>query len=148
MADRKLGIDDLDMNARKFFRRELDEHGSVGRDQIKLEKIDEIEDEDGIVEIWAIDIYDPELYNSETVIYHDEEEAREDYGILLSLCNDTKIFKIPCSWQMYGHIEVRAESLEEAVSNAESSDCELPIGSYIENSFEVDYAAVSDMEDE
>lgn len=47
-------------------------------------------------------------------------------------------YKIPCSWQMYGMMEIEADSLEEAVEIANSDEQNLPEGSYVEASFEVD----------
>ncbi len=51
----------------------------------------------------------------------------------------SKTYKIPCSWIMYGYAEVKADSLDEAVEVVESSETNLPEGSYVEASFEVDY---------
>lgn len=47
-----------------------------------------------------------------------------------------KTYKIPVVWQMYGYVEVEAESLDEAIQKAQ--DAPLPDGSYVEGSFEVD----------
>lgn len=48
-------------------------------------------------------------------------------------------FKLPCTWEMYGVIEVEADSLEEAVSIAEDDDTPLPAEStYVDASFNVD----------
>ena len=150
MADKNLGIEDLDMSTRLYFQKQMDEHGSVGKDQIKMVRCEDLdeEDDDGITEVWAIDIYEPTLQECSTVFYYDEDETKEDYEILLSLCDDSKVFKIPCSWEMYGHIEVRANSLEEAVEEAESDEHGIPVGSYIEGSFELDYAIIEDMKEE
>jgi len=46
-------------------------------------------------------------------------------------------YKVPVVWQMYGYVEVEADSLAEAIHEAE--DAPLPDnGEYIEGSFEVD----------
>lgn len=58
-------------------------------------------------------------------------------------------YRIPVSWEMYGHVEVEADSLEEAISIAESDETPLPDGDYINGSFEVDYEiAENDYPDE
>ena len=50
-----------------------------------------------------------------------------------------KTYKIPVVWQMYGHIEVEAESLDEAKERIYDSRIGLPDdGSYIEDSMEID----------
>jgi len=51
-----------------------------------------------------------------------------------------KTYKIPVVWQMYGYVNVVAESMAEAVLIAE--DGPLPTdASYVEGSFEVDHDA-------
>ena len=48
-----------------------------------------------------------------------------------------KTYRVPVVWQMYGYVEVQAESMAEATHVA--MDAPLPIdGDYIEGSFEVD----------
>ena len=48
-----------------------------------------------------------------------------------------KTYKIPVVWQMHGYVEVEADSLSEAIREAQAAP--LPEdGSYIEGSFEVD----------
>ena len=56
----------------------------------------------------------------------------------------TKTFKIPVSWQMYGAVEVEADTLQHAAEIAESDmGIGLPNnGSYVEASWEVDWAEV------
>lgn len=52
-----------------------------------------------------------------------------------------KTFRVGCVWQMYGHIEVEAETEEEAKEKAFSvaEICSLPDdGEYLEDSFEID----------
>lgn len=54
-----------------------------------------------------------------------------------------KTYKVPVVWQMYGYVEVQADSINEAVNKA--YDAPLPDdGSYIEGSFEVDGAGIVD----
>lgn len=48
-----------------------------------------------------------------------------------------KTYKIPMVWQMYGYVEIEADSLDEAIQQAQ--DAPLPEnGSYVEGSFDVD----------
>ena len=55
-----------------------------------------------------------------------------------------KTYKIPVVWQMYGYVEVEAESMSEAVNKA--YDAPLPDnGEYLETSFEVDEAGIVDV---
>ena len=51
-------------------------------------------------------------------------------------------YRIPLVWQEYGHINVKAESVEEAIVYALGPECPLPEGSYVDDSVEVDYAAL------
>lgn len=51
---------------------------------------------------------------------------------------EKKFYRIPCTWQEYGVMEIEATSLEEAVEIAES-ESRLPDGSYVEASFEVNH---------
>jgi len=54
-----------------------------------------------------------------------------------------KNYTVFVSWEMYGHIEVRANSVEEAMKEAETGENIFlpPDGSYVEDSFQVDYDA-------
>ena len=48
-----------------------------------------------------------------------------------------KTYRVPVVWQMYGYVQVEAESMSEAIH--EAMNAPLPIdGDYIEGSFEVD----------
>lgn len=47
-------------------------------------------------------------------------------------------YRIPCSWEMYGIMEVEADDIEEAVEFAEAEG-ELPNGDYVDGSFAVDH---------
>ena len=50
-----------------------------------------------------------------------------------------KTYKIGLIWQMYGYVEVEANSLAAAIHIVHSTDVPLPEnGEYIEGSFEVD----------
>jgi hypothetical protein len=61
--------------------------------------------------------------------------------------NTMKTYRIPVSWEVYGYVTIKAESLSEAVLQAE--DAPLPEdASYIEASFRVDHEAIADEIDE
>ena len=49
----------------------------------------------------------------------------------------SKEYKIPCSWQMYGYLEIEAEDWDEAINMAYEES--LPCGEYVTDSFEVDH---------
>lgn len=40
------------------------------------------------------------------------------------------IYRVPLVWQMYGHMDVEAKSLHEAIEYALGPECPLPEGSY------------------
>ena len=51
----------------------------------------------------------------------------------------SKYYEIPCSWEVYGTLEVEANSLEEAIELAEREDSPMPDDSdYVDGSFQVD----------
>jgi hypothetical protein len=53
-------------------------------------------------------------------------------------------YKVGCSWEVYGYLEIQADSLEAAIEIAESEDTELPSEShYVECSFLVDHDAIT-----
>ena len=49
-----------------------------------------------------------------------------------------KNYRIPLVWEMYGHVNVTAASLEKAVDYALGPDCPLPDGNYLDDSVTVD----------
>ena len=50
-----------------------------------------------------------------------------------------KYYEIPCSWEVYGTMEIEADSLEEAIELAERDDSPMPDDSdYVDGSFQVD----------
>ena len=49
-----------------------------------------------------------------------------------------KTWKIPVFWTMNGTVEIKADTLEEAICNAKFSDNPLPEGDYLDGSFDVD----------
>lgn len=48
-------------------------------------------------------------------------------------------YKIPLVWQMYGHCNIEANSLKEAIEIALGPDTPLPAGVYVDDSVAVDY---------
>ena len=48
------------------------------------------------------------------------------------------IYRIPLIWSMYGHINVEAESQEQAIEIALGPECPLPDGNYLDESVQVD----------
>ena len=60
-----------------------------------------------------------------------------------------KKFKLPVYWEMSGSLIIEAESQEEAVKYAYSSQCRLPDdGYYLDDSFEVEEDGIEELEDE
>jgi len=58
----------------------------------------------------------------------------------------SKYYEIPCSWEVYGTMEVEANSLEEAIKLAERDDSPMPDDSdYVDGSFEVDRDVAEEM---
>lgn len=53
-----------------------------------------------------------------------------------------RYYRIPLVWQMYGHVNVTASSLEEAIEYALGPDCPLPDGYYLCDSVLVDKEAL------
>lgn len=52
-----------------------------------------------------------------------------------------KTYSIPIIWAMSAHVEIQAESLEQALIEAENAP--LPSdGNYLEGSFEIDYPVI------
>ena len=47
-------------------------------------------------------------------------------------------FRIPLVWQMYGHVNVEADTLDDAIEYALGPDCPLPEGEYVDDSIQVD----------
>jgi hypothetical protein len=51
-----------------------------------------------------------------------------------------KTYKIPIDWQVYGELEIQAESLDEAIQIAEHHDTPLPdVDGTIDDSWAIDY---------
>ena len=50
-----------------------------------------------------------------------------------------KYYEIPCTWEVYGTVEIEADSLEEAIELAERDDSPMPDESdYVDGSFQID----------
>lgn len=49
-----------------------------------------------------------------------------------------KTWKIPVTWEMYGTVEIKANTLEEAFELAEDDSIPLPDGDYVNASWKVD----------
>ena len=58
-----------------------------------------------------------------------------------------RLYKVPCSWEVYGITEVEAESWDEAIITAEESPLPLE-SSYIEDSFRIDEELIESFRDE
>ncbi len=56
-----------------------------------------------------------------------------------------KEHKIPVSWQMYGYVNVKSDTIQHAAEIAETDMAiALPEGSYVEGSWEVDWDVIED----
>ena len=59
-----------------------------------------------------------------------------------------KKYNIPCAWEMYGVMEVEADSLDQAIETARLHG-ELPTNSgYVDGSFQIDREVVEDYNQE
>jgi len=57
-------------------------------------------------------------------------------------------YKIACTWQVYGELEIDAPTLDEAITIAEDGDTPLPTTSdYVDSSFEVDHPMTEELND-
>ncbi len=57
-------------------------------------------------------------------------------------------YRIPLVWQMYGHCDIDANSLEEAIEIALGPDTPIPEGDYVDDSVAVDYEVLELDQDE
>ena len=56
-----------------------------------------------------------------------------------------KTYRVPCSWQVYAHAEVEAESWNEAIAKVEDNRFPLPTDpDYVDASFEVDMQIIEE----
>jgi hypothetical protein len=85
--------------------------------------------------------------------------------ILQRILTMSKIYKVPCGWEVYGYVEVSANSIDEAIKEVEADDY-FPLPnrtifgkikgnelhrarfSYVDGTFEVDYDIAKEMNDE
>ena len=57
----------------------------------------------------------------------------------------SKTYTINCSWEMYGHVDVEADSLEEAIEKVENETKLSDINAeYVSESFKIDESAYSE----
>ena len=57
-----------------------------------------------------------------------------------------KFYEIPCAWEVYGTVEVAADSLAEAIEKVEDDEFPLPSNfNYVDGSFEVDRDVAEEM---
>ena len=57
----------------------------------------------------------------------------------------SKTYTIDCSWEMYGHVDVEADSLEEAIEKVENETRLSDINAeYVSESFKIDESAYSE----
>jgi hypothetical protein len=55
---------------------------------------------------------------------------------------------VDCGWQMYGHVEVEADSKDEAISKVELHTPLADVtAEYVQESFEVDHDTTREVED-
>ena len=56
-----------------------------------------------------------------------------------------KTYRVPVVYQMYGYVEVEAESMAEAVDEVQNGGGDMPLptdADYVEGSFEVDHDGI------
>lgn len=72
--------------------------------------------------------------------------------MILGKENTNRTFTIPVTWEVYDHIEVQADSLEEAIEWAKEHSDEIPLGTdpeYVDGSYEIgDYDLAELMNEE
>ena len=67
----------------------------------------------------------------------------------MSNLHNLQWYEIPCSWEVYGTIEVAANSLDAAIEKVEDEGFPLPSRSdYVDGSFQVDRAIAEDINNE
>lgn len=91
---------------------------------------------------------DPQADEEYQFMAEEEEHALEQFHNAVPIkflenyvieANRINSYTIPCSWQVYGTIEIPAVDLEEAIAIAESDETPLPEGTYVDASFEIDH---------
>jgi len=67
----------------------------------------------------------------------------------MSNSHNLQWYEIPCSWQVYGTVEVAANSLDAAIEKVEDEGFPLPSrSSYVDGSFEVDREIAEELNEE
>ena len=67
----------------------------------------------------------------------------------MSNLHNLQWYEIPCSWEVYGTVEVAASSLDAAIEKVEDDGFPLPSrSSYVGGSFQVDRAIAEDLNNE
>ena len=67
----------------------------------------------------------------------------------MSNLHNLQWYEIPCSWEVYGTVEVAANSLDAAIEKVEDEGFPLPSrSSYVGGSFEVDREIAEDINNE
>tara|TARA_B100000809_G_scaffold112832_1_gene111379 strand:+ start:171 stop:350 length:180 start_codon:yes stop_codon:yes gene_type:complete len=57
----------------------------------------------------------------------------------------SKTYTIDCSWEMYGHVDVEADSIDEAIEKVENETKLSDINAeYVSDSFKIDESAYSE----
>jgi len=57
----------------------------------------------------------------------------------------SKTYTIDCSWEMYGHVDVEADSLDEAIEKVENETKLSDVNAeYVSDSFKIDESAYSE----
>ena len=76
--------------------------------------------------------------NGVSTFFSDSEVAKME-----KIITQMKTYRVPVVYQMYGHIEIDAASIEDAVKKVEDYCLPLPTDAeYVEGSFTVDYEGV------
>ena len=67
----------------------------------------------------------------------------------MSNLHNLRWYEIPCSWEVYGTVEVAANSLDAAIEKVEDEGFPLPSrNSYVGGSFQVDREIAEDINNE
>ena len=67
----------------------------------------------------------------------------------MSNLHNLRWYEIPCSWEVYGTVEVAANSLDAAIEKVEEEGFPLPSrSSYVDGSFEVDREIAEELNEE
>ena len=67
----------------------------------------------------------------------------------MSNLQNLRWYEIPCSWEVYGTVEIASSSLDAAIKEVEDDDFPLPSrSSYVGGSFKVDYEIAKELNNE